>query len=210
MPLHKYQSVKEAKKGNASTKLNVSQFGFPYDAKMFQLVGYWHTIFAGNSEIGGCDPEYINNWEGKYWLTMKRPDFQVPVPTSASSQTAFLLAKMRQAIETGNGDFFLKLADTIERFKNSPVDRIRHWLSEKFYVELSQDGTEAKGFLNFLGTEIPREEITLRQLDDMRKKEGIPGDEWQLRRACKQWGIKLAEGHPGRPKGSRGKSRDPK
>ncbi len=207
MPIRKNQSVKEAKKGDAFTKLRISQYGFPYDAKMFQLVDFWNGIFLGNPHIGGCEPEYIKNWEAKHWLTMKRPNLQFPVPTSASSQTAFLLAKMRQAIETGNGAFFRKLADTIERFKNSPVDRIRYWLSEKFLLELSQDGTVAKGFENI---EIPREEITLRQLDDMRKKEGIPGDERQLRRACKELGLGLAKDRRGRPKGSRGISRDPK
>jgi hypothetical protein len=207
MPLREHQSVKQAVQGNASMKRNISQYGVPYDAKMFQLVDCWQTIFLANPDIGGCDPGYINNWEGKYWLTMKRTKFEIPVPMSATSQTAFLLAKMRQAIETRNGDFFRKLADTIERFYDSPIDRLRHWLSERFLLELSQNGTVAKGFED---VEIPRKEITLRQLHDEMKREGIPGDERQLRRACNQFGIPLAEGKRGRPKGKQGKPRDPK
>jgi transposase len=80
-------------------------------------------------------------------------------------------------------------------------------LCEKFLLELSQDGTVAKGFENI---EIPRENITLRQLYDKMKKEGIDADERQLRRACKQLGIELTPDRRGRPKGKRGKSRDPK
>ncbi len=125
--------------GDGFKTLEISQYGFPYEAQMFQLVDYCETIFATDTRIVGCDPEYINNWEGKYWLTMKRTDFQVPVPTSASSQTAFLIAKMRQAIETGDGVFFRRLAEAIERSKNSPVDRLRYWLSKKFFFELTQD-----------------------------------------------------------------------
>jgi hypothetical protein len=207
MPLRKFQSVKEAVKGNAFTKLRISLHGFPYEAQMFQLVDFWHTIFSADPRIGGCDPEYIDNWDPRYWLTMKEANFRIPVPLSASSQTAFLIAKLRQAIETGNGKFFRKLADTIERHNKPPVDELRYWLCEKFLLELSQDGTVAKGFENI---EIPRENITLRQLYDKMKKEGIDADERQLRRACKQLGIELTPDRRGRPKGKRGKSRDPK
>ena len=184
---------------------------------MFQLVDFWRDIFLARPDIGGCDPGYLNDWSGKYWLTMKSTEFEIPVPMSASSQTAFLLAKLRQAIQTDNGDFFRKLADTIERSNTSPVDRMRYWLSEKFYPELSQggtDGTVAKVIEDiaktFEGIGIPCQEITLDQLYNEMKREGILGDKRQLRRACKELGIMLAPDRRGRPKGRPSKVSDPK
>jgi hypothetical protein len=45
MPLRKHQSVKQAIQGNARMKINISRYGVPFDAKMFQLVDFWRDIF---------------------------------------------------------------------------------------------------------------------------------------------------------------------
>jgi hypothetical protein len=157
-------------------------------------------------DIGTTDPEWLDRYGGRYCLRGRKKGAYDRNPLSIKTHVCLLVGKLRQAINEGNGQFFRNLADAIDRFDKPPVDKMREWLAEKFYVELSQDGTVAEGWEN---SEIPGREITLRRLHEEMKKEGIPGDERQLRRACKELGILLAKARRGRPKGKPGTSRDP-
>jgi hypothetical protein len=179
-------------------RLKVHAFGEPYDEQMFQLVELWDTILRLEPHVGRIDPRFLDTFGTRHC------GFR---PTAEGFNTEFIRAKLRQAMETTDASFFRRLADTIERTGKPSVDPLRVYLVNRFYVELSQDGTAAKGFENI---EIPRNEITLRQLHNEMKEHGIRCDERQLRRACKDLGIVLVKDRRGRPKGKRGQSRDPK
>jgi hypothetical protein len=191
------QAAKTVVGAKARTKLKVSEFGAHYDEQLFHVVDCWATLFEANPEFANEDAIYIEKFGTHDWLLGKcSPDVENPM--NAGVQARFLIVKLRQAIETREGMFFRQLAGAIERYKNAPVDELRHWLANRFRLELYNldGGQPAKGWE---GVEIELETPTAAELVLEAERDGHRFDERQVRRACKELGIKLAPARKGRP-----------
>ena len=197
MSRRKHQSVKMLKDKRAAEKYSIAQYGEGVEAQVFELVRFWDALFMTHPDLGNLPPEILDNFSQRHWLHTKQG---CPIaPMNPGDQTRLLVGKLRQAMAKGDASFFRDLANAIERFRKSPIDLARSWLTSRFYLELaSQDGGPvAKGWENTFVEVQPKTAVDL--LEEMNQA-GIRIDERQLRRMCKELGITLAKGKRGRPK----------
>lgn len=197
MSQRKHQAVKMLAGKRSADKYRIAEYGDRIESQVFQFVEFWDALFQAHPDLGRIPSEHLNNF-GTWNFLHSKEHCRAGNQMNGPAQTGLLLGKLRQAIEGGNAKFFHDLADAIERYCHSPIDRARSWLIARFFFEMSdQNGGP-------LAKEYERVKVELRlftavELLEEMKQDGIRVDERQLRRFCKELDIELAKAKRGRP-----------
>jgi hypothetical protein len=163
------------------------QFSLGKDHPAIALAHHWRQIFA----LAKTAPKA----ELKIFAPTPKPKKgtafvlgdRSPLNYFAVRETENLLGMLQRAIASRDGSEFRRLADAIET-PDSADDALREHLVVRFF--------------DLASIEIPPKQIaqaTSRQIQKELEAAKIIVDEKQIRRACKQLGIKLSKGKPGRP-----------